>query len=322
MHALFRIALPLLMMGLTLRVSAAEEPFVLERAGEPTLRGTLVLPDHAGDAAVPAAVLIAGSGPTDRDGNQPGLRNDSLKKLAQALAERGVATLRYDKRGAAGTPLSVDPAAGEASLTPALYAADAAAFAVALDADPRTANVSLVGHSEGALLALMAGVDPAVASVVSIAGVGRPAAALLREQLADKLPPALAAEAEAALRALEVGERVADPPAALAALFRPSVQPYLIAWFALDPVALAAGLGKPLLVVQGGRDAQVGVRDADLLHAAAPGSERAVFDSMNHVLRGVAADEAPLLSYAQPERPLVAGLADRVAGFLLDTPRP
>ena len=322
MRALFRIALPLLMVGLTLRVSAAEEPFVLERAGEPTLRGTLVLPDDAGDAAVPAALLIAGSGPTDRDGNQPGLRNDSLKKLAEALAERGVATLRYDKRGAAGTPLAEDPAAGEASLTPAVYAADAAAAAVALDADPRTGLVSLIGHSEGALLALMAGVDPAVASVVSLAGVGRPAAVLLREQLAGKLPPALAAEAEAALQQLEAGERVPEPPAALFTLFRPSVQPYLIAWFALDPTALAAALGKPLLVVQGGRDAQVSVKDADLLHAAAPGSERIVFEPMNHVLRAVGAGEAPALSYSQPDRPLMAGLADRVAGFLLDAKAP
>ena len=301
-------------------LGAAEEAVELVRSGAPTLCGTLLVPDGVtgvpGVPGVPGVLLIAGSGPTDRDGNQAGLVNDHLTRLAEGLHAAGLAVLRFDKRGSAGTPLAVDPAVGEEALTPRVFGEDAAAWTRWLAADPRVGAVTLIGHSEGATLALLVAADPAVSAVATVAGPGRPLGAVLREQHARNLGWPLVWEAEAVLKELEAGERVPRVSPPLAPLYRSGVQPYVIASLRLDPAALAAAVEKPLLVVQGGRDVQVSAEDGRLLHAAAPGSTLLELPEMNHVLRNVAADEPPLLSYTQPVRPLAAGLVEGITAFV------
>lgn len=291
----------------------AEEPVELVTPSG-TLHGTLLSP--AGGGRHPVALLIAGSGPTDRDGNStllPG-ENNSLKLLAEGLAQRGIATLRYDKRGIGE---SAAAAIRESDLRFDHFVEDAAAWTRQLRSDSRFSTVSIVGHSEGSLIgmraALMAGAD----AFVSIAGVGRPAPDVLRDQLRPQLPPELWLASERILEMLVRGQMTDSVPPALAALYRPSVQPYLISWFPLDPAEDIAKLRIPVMIAQGTTDIQVGVREGQLLHAARPDAELSIIDEMNHVLKSVPADlRRQQESYSDPALPVVAGLIDRIAGFL------
>jgi len=294
--------------------AAAEAPLELATSAG-TLRGTLLLPE--GKARTPVALLVAGSGPTDRDGNGPvpASRNDSLKLLAQALAKAGIASVRYDKRGVAA---SAAAAHGEAELRFDDYVQDAAAWAARLARDERFSGVSIVGHSEGSLIGMIAARQSPAQVFVSIAGVAEPAGAVLRRQLAGRLPPDLVTVNESILTSLEAGTPVADVPPPLAALYRPSVQPYLISWLRRDPAKEIASLSLPCLVVQGETDIQVRVADAQALAAAQPRCKLAIVPGMNHVLKMVPADRArQVASYGDPVLPVAPALVDAIAGFIL-----
>ena len=284
-----------------------------------TLYGTLQLPP-ADSGPVPVALVIAGSGPTDRNGNTPVFTgpNNSLKMLAEELAAAGVATLRYDKRGIAASRAA---ATSEAAMTFDQLVDDAAVWVRQLRADPRFSTVSVIGHSEGALVALLAGERERAAGVVSVAGMGEPMPAVLRRQLRPQLPPALYDEADRALARLQAGERVDSVNPALASLLRPSVQPYLISVFRHDPAAIAARLPVPLLIVQGTTDVQVGVEQAERLQAAQPQARLLRVEGMNHVLKlrsGTLVEQLP--SYSDPSLPLAPALVPGVAAFIRALP--
>ncbi|MGK9064080.1 alpha/beta hydrolase [Stutzerimonas chloritidismutans] len=279
---------------------------------EGQLHGSLLLPRH--DQPVPVALLIAGSGPTDRNGNQPGMHNDSLKRLAQALAPRGIASLRYDKRGVGQSQAL---ALEESQLTLDHYVEDAQAWARHLKGDARFSSLILIGHSEGALIASL--VAPAVdpAAVVSIAGSGRPIGELLRQQLQGRLPPPLLANAQFLIDELEAGRAQPDVPQPLQVLFRPSVQPYLISLFRRDPAQAFAAVRAPALIVQGTHDIQVNARDAQALKSAKPDATLAMISGMNHVLRiAPQGRDEQTGTYNEPERPLARGLTTRIVSFL------
>lgn len=291
----------------------AETPIVL--ASEPApLHGALLTPD--GPVAA-AAVILPGSGPTDRDGNSPlGVNAGTYRLLAQGLADRGVATIRIDKRG-----IGESRAAGgnESDLRFDAYAADARAWAA--EAARRTGQSCawLIGHSEGALVAQVAASegDAPICGLVLISGAGRPAGAVLREQLSTALPEPLKAQAMAAIDALEAG-RTTEAPPELAAVFRPSVQPYLISWLSLDPARLAAAYPGPTLVIQGTTDLQISMDDARGLADARPGVRLVVVEGANHVLKTAPTERAAnLATYADPAAPLAPGVAEAVADFIL-----
>lgn len=285
------------------------------------LHGTLELP--AGAGACPVALIIAGSGPTDRDGNStllPG-RNDSLKLVARALADGGVASLRYDKRA-----IGESRGAGleESAMTFDLAVEDAVQWLRLLGADARFARALVVGHSEGSLVGMLASRRAAVSAFVSLEGAGRPAADVLRSQLRGQLPADLMDEVDAVLRELEAGRTVDPLPPGIAAvpqvgqaLFRQSVQPYLVSWFRHDPARALAELEIPCLVVQGTTDLQVPVADGDGLAAAAQHATLARIEGMNHVLKTAPADrDANLAAYSDPALPLAPGLVAAMRGFL------
>lgn len=279
------------------------------------LVGTLLVPHAAGP--IPIVLLISGSGPTDRDGSTPalGVNPASLRQLAESLATRGIATLRYDKRGIAG---SASAATSEAQLRFETYAGDAAAWIRFLQSDHRFSHVIVAGHSEGALLGLLAMQETPAAAYISLEGPARPADQVLHDQLVTKLPPAMMTQSDTILARLKRGETVDSTPPALAALFRPSVQPYLISWFRHSAAAEIARLTVPCLIVQGTYDGQVAPAEANLLHAANPHCQVAMIPDMNHVLKLTStADLADQLStYRTPDAPLAPGLVDAVARFV------
>lgn len=267
------------------------------------------------DGPHPVAILIAGSGPTNKDGNSLTLagKNNSLKMLAEQLKAEGIAVIRYDKRGVGDNAAL---AKAESDLRFDDYAEDAAAWIRFAKEDERFTDVTVIGHSEGALVGLVAANQEQVDSYVSLAGVGRTADELLKEQLST-LPAAQVEEAQAILDQLARGDTVYDVSPELQQVFRPSVQPYLRSWMAYDPVEQIEHLNAETLIIGGTRDLQVPITDAELLHEAKPGSELLIVNDMNHVLKSVPDDEeANIAAYADPDLPLADGLVARIVEFL------
>ncbi|RZT09379.1 hypothetical protein SAMN05216319_2196 [Duganella sp. CF402] len=302
------------LMMLSSSVLAASRPVSLDVGGG-TVYGTELTPDGV-SGKVPVVLLHSGSGPTDRDGNSnllPG-PNDSLKLLAEGLARQGIASVRYDKRAIGSSAL---PVWKEENLRLDDYVGDAAAWLRKLRADPRFSRVVMAGHSEGAQIASEACAQAASDACVLIAGTGRTMDEILREQLKDKLPPALMGESDEILTSLKAGKTVDRVPPPLMALYRPDVQPYLISAFQHDPRKAIAALKMPVLILQGTSDIQVPQDEAKLLSAAAPQARLVIVQGMNHLLKIVGDDQAlQQKSYASPDLPVAPQLIDALAGFV------
>ena len=295
--------------------SAIESPYTI-RSGALQLSGTLTLPRGV-TRPVPVAVIIAGSGPTDRNGNSVmGIRPNSYAQLGWRLAERGIATLRYDKRVLPGTSGSVDIA----HLTLEDFAADARAAAESLAHDARFSQVVLLGHSEGSALAFIAARSgPPVAGVVSVAGLGRPLGLVMREQLARQFDSATLVRYDTAMAQYLRGERPADVPPQLAALFVPINQNFMRSLASFDPVAAIKQVRQPVLIVQGGRDIQITVADAERLHAAKPDAPLVVVPLANHVLKQATDTTlaAQLPTYQNPTMPIMPEVVSAIAEWIL-----
>lgn len=292
---------------------AGEERMVLKTAtGD--IYGWLMMPE--GVDSVDVVLIAGGSGPTDHDGNAPGMANNALRFLAADLAEAGIASLRFDKRGVA-----VSSAAGpsESDLRFGHYIDDVRGWIALLDEDSRFRHIFLAGHSEGAqIVAEAAADDSRVAGVILIAGMGRPAGSVIREQLAARAPSVLVREADAILDSLEAGRTVAKVSAPLYGLFRPDVQPYMISWLQYDPLRAVARLRVPVLVVQGDTDIQVGSEDAGMLAGANSRARRVVIGGMNHVLKLCKTKDMSVqaATYYDPDRPNHPELAEAVVSFI------
>lgn len=280
--------------------------------GKATLHGALMRP--AGEVRPVAVLVIAGSGPTDRNGDSavPGIRPGSLRLIAEALAKGGVVTLRYDKRGVGA---SAGAAPAERDLRFGMNVDDAVRWADRLRAEPGVRCVVLLGHSEGALVAAMAAQKTPVCGVISISGAGRPADMVLAEQLAPQLTPDQLEKVKAIMAKLKAGEAV--PGAPIPALFRDSVQPYLMSWLPIDPAAELARVKAPVLVLQGSTDLQTTVADAKRLAEAQPRARLVILEGVNHVLKAAPAERAAnIATYADPKLPLGPGVAEAIVGFV------
>jgi hypothetical protein len=182
--------------------------------------------------------------------------------------------------------------------------------------------VWVLGHSEGSLVALVAGQQPdGICGIISVSGAGRKLGDVVREQLRSNPANApILDSAMAALDRLERGEHVdvSVMHPALQRLFAPQVQDFLIDDLRYEPATLAASLKIPLLIAQGERDVQVSVADAKRLAAAQPKAKLVLLPSMNHVLKDVSTDDrdANVATYADPSLPVDPGLVDAIAMFV------
>ncbi|MCC6210185.1 MAG: alpha/beta fold hydrolase [Burkholderiales bacterium] len=299
-------------LALLAAAAQAEELAIAARGGR--LHGTIERP--AGGPPAVCALIVAGSGPTDRDGNQPGLASDSLKQLARGLAARGICTLRYDKRGVGASNAA---APDERALRFEHIVADAAAWAGHLKRIGGAPRLALIGHGEGALVALLAAGRGEAFAAVSVAGAGRPAVELIGEQL-RRLPEDPRRRGMAILDELAAGRLAPNVPAEFGALFRPSVQPYLMSWLRYDPAAEIRAPGLRVLIVQGTADLQVPVSEARVLAAANRLADLSIIPGMNHVLKHCRSDADQLAAYTDPATPIEPRVVETIAEFLLRTP--
>ena len=299
--------------------AAVESAYTIRSAGL-ELGGTLTIPRTA-TGKLPVVVIIAGSGPTDRNGNSMmGIRPNSYAQLAWGLAQRGIASLRYDKRGLPGTKGTVDIA----NLSLDDFAADARAAADSLARDPRFSKVVLLGHSEGASLALLAARDDQrVAGVISVSGLGRPLTIVMREQISRQVDSATLARYDTAMAQYLRGETPKDVPPMLGVLFVPINQHFMKSLATFDPPAAIRAVRQPVLIVQGGRDLQVTVTDAERLRAARPDAQLSIVPAANHVLKQAGdttlAGQMPL--YQTPTIAIMPEIVTPIADWILKQTR-
>jgi pimeloyl-ACP methyl ester carboxylesterase len=205
------------------------------------------------------------------------------------------------------------------------YVSDVEAWTGSIRKQTGAACVWLIGHSEGGLVALAAAQKATdICGLVLVSTAGRPLGEVLRQQLrANPANAPILDQAMAAIDTLEAGRRV-DVSAmnpALMPLFAPQVQGFLVNAFSYDPAKLIAAVAKPVLIIQGKRDMQVGVADAERLKEAAPKAELVLLADTNHALKTVTSDDrrANALTYGNPNLPLAPGVVDAIAGFVNGT---
>ncbi len=293
MHPRFLIPLVTIMAFYVSLIPAQANDFVTEDTilSTPTgkLFGTLLTPAES-NKKVPVVLLIAGSGPTDRNGNSSIFPSDnnSLKQMAEGLAQQGVASLRYDKRGIAA---SAGAAVSERHLRFGQSVDDARRWCDLLADDERFSAIIVAGHGQGSLVGMNASWEAGVDGFASLAGAGHRVCDVLRAQLHDQFAIRSRVRLDKILSELEKGRTVEEPPSELSILFRPSIQPFLISWQRYDPLRDIARLQMPLLILQGTTDLQVGVENAELLAEACPEARLVLLEGYNHIFKPVAGDD-------------------------------
>jgi len=287
-----------------------EEEITLEtKTGD--IKGSLLIPSVLEKTAV--VLIIAGSGPTDRNGNNPMMTNNSLKMLAKELQKNGIASVRYDKRGIGE---SKNSGLQEIDLRFEDYVQDVEGWIKLLKEDERFSNIIVLGHSEGSLIGMIASHKQEAKKFISVAGVGIPAGDILRKQLKGQ-PQFILDESLKIIEKLENGETVEKVSQMLYSLFRPSVQPYMISWFKYNPQIEIAKLNKPILIIQGTTDIQVSVSDADKLASANKKSQKQIIEGMNHILKEAELDrQKNIQTYSMPDLPLKKELIKFIVKFI------
>lgn len=273
------------------------------------IKGEYIIPDV--DEKMPVALIIAGSGPTDMNCNSSaGVYTNAYLYLAEALEKEGIATLRFNKRFLDNEVLS------EADLSFEDFVNDAQALTEMLKADNRFSEVYIIGHSQGALIGKIVATRTKVDKVVSLAGAGRTIDNILIDQLSEQLTEEQMEEAKSILGKLKVGETVPDVPEILRSVLRESIQPFMISWINYDPQVLIKEIDSEVLIVVGGYDIQILVKEGEYLHEARPDAEYAVIETMNHVLKETTSNiNDNYATYQNLDLPIHSELVDVIVNF-------
>jgi pimeloyl-ACP methyl ester carboxylesterase len=273
-----------------------DTPLVLE-TNTGKLYGSLCMPGSFQKGMV--VILIAGSGPTDRNGNSSLTKNNNLKQIAYSFADAGIASLRFDKRGIGESQSAMKK---EEDLRFDDYISDVEEWIKLLKKKKCFNKIVVAGHSEGSLIGMVAAAKSADI-FISISGAGEPIYQTLKKQL-SKQPDTIRNKSNIIIDSLMQGHMVKDVPLLLYSIFRPSVQPYMINWFQHNPQTEIKKLKMPVLIINGDKDLQVDVENAEMLQRASPKVQLVVLKDMNHVLKTVSDEKDNYKSYKDPERPL------------------
>lgn len=274
------------------------------------LAGTLLVANSS--IKTPVVLIIAGSGPTDRNGNNPMAANGSLKLLAEGLFKNGISSLRYDKRGIGE---SRDAGKNEADVRFEDNIDDARSWINLLKDDKRFSKVIVIGHSEGSLIGMVASANN-VNKFISLAGAGRSADNILKNQLSAQ-PDNIKQMIYPIIDSLKVGKKIDNISPMLFSLFRPQIQPYLISWFKYDPQIEISKLKIPIQIIQGTSDLQVNIDDANNLKQFNKNAELKLINKMNHIFRIVGdSKEENLASYNNSLLPISDELVSSIVTFI------
>jgi len=274
------------------------------------LFGTLISPTI--NKKLPLVIIIAGSGPTDRNGNQQGMFTNAYKLMADDLFIQNIATFRYDKR-MIGESKGINTK--EEDLRFDDYIDDVVTIINFFKNEQKFSKIIVAGHSEGSLLAMVAIQKSSVNGYISLAGAGQSADKILKEQLKNQ-PEPFKSEAFSTIDSLVEGKKVENIKYS-SMLFRKSVQPYIISWLKYDPQKEIKKIQIPILIIQGTTDLQVSLNDAQNLYKAQPKAELFIIEGMNHILKNAEADrQKNILTYNNPSLPLSTTLINKISSFV------
>jgi len=259
----------------------------------------------------PVALIIAGSGTTDHDGNGPQVKPATLKKLSEQLVARKIATLRYDKRGAGGWK----PEFGKPEdFRFKDFVDDAVSLVNYLRSSGKFSKVVVIGHSEGGLVAILTARRVPIDRLVLLVTAARKQGELVKSQLEKTVPPDIYAPIAKAIDAIMAGQIVDPPPPGLS--IAPSMQSGIASAFNEDPIDPLKQITQPTLIIGGGRDRQVARVDFAALSAASPVAKTLWLPDMNHALVDVSDEADDIKAYNDAERPLDPTMIDTVANFV------
>ena len=275
------------------------------------VEGTLLAPRQE---TVPLAIIINGSGPIDRNGNEMMTKNNSAKKLAEALAKKGIATFRYDKRTLKAQQLNID----EKDMRFDDFIDDAKAVIKRFSELPNYSSLYIIGHSQGSLVGMIAAQEKAD-GFISIAGAGQTIDSLIVEQIGRQMP-GLEESARTAFNELRANGKVKDYNQGLASLFKKSVQPFMFSWMKYDPQQEIKKLEMPVLIINGDNDLQVNTNEAKKLKDAKHDAELVIIENMNHIYRIIDKNDdiANQKSYNEPQRPISSEMVEQISNFILN----
>lgn len=263
---------------------------------------------YAGDTYL--VIMIAGSGPTDRNcNNHAGLQTNAFKHLADSLHHAGFSSFRYDKRG-----IGASTKVPESTMTMEEFIEDASVivnyFTDSFD------KIFLLGHSEGALIANMVGNTNAyVKGCILVSGTAVSLDSIFLEQLAKF--PKLYDLAKMHIEEIKTGKQLSEVNPMLASLFRPSVVPFLTSAFSLDPLFEIQQLNVPAILIGGTCDRQVSEKHTKALANHCEHCRSVIIEGMGHTLKDVALDcKKDNESYTNPEMPIHPQLIEVILSFL------
>jgi len=275
-----------------------------------TINGTLLTPISAEKRAL--VILIPGSGPTDRDGNNVAMKNNSLKFLAEGLTSNNIATYRFDKSVLSYTK---EDKAKVDSLTFDVFTEEAKSVIQYFKMANDYSKIIIAGHSQGSLVGILSSKNTCD-GFISIAGAGRTIDEILLEQI-SKQAPFLKDETAIVLNELKKGNMIDEFNPMLNSLFNKSVQPFLISWIKYNPQLEIKKLKIPILIINGTKDIQVNITDAELLHVANSDSELVLIENMNHIFKEIKGDvNENMSSYTNPDLPIMKTLITSIVEFI------
>lgn len=260
----------------------------------------------------PLVIIIAGSGPTDRDGNNKlGIKAQPYKILADSLVKYNIATFRYDKR-AIGQSTKVK----EVNLKFEHYVGDVTKIVEYFRKNHKFSTIYLLGHSEGALIGAIACSICNVDGFISASGTSKPAYEILKQQLSTNREIDQK-ELERVLNELKQGRVTVLNDKDLLMIFSLSVQPYIISWFKYNPIDEYSKISVPTLIVHGTTDIQVPVEQADELAKVTPKAQIAIIEEMNHIFKKAPKDKnLNQLTYINPQLPVCSEMVQNILKFI------
>ncbi len=271
--------------------------------------GTLLIPKNIEKPNL--VIIIGGSGPTDRNGNQTFLKNNSLKNLAEGLSNNNIATFRYDKR--------IVKQIKQGNIDPNIMFDDFVTDAISVLGYFKKNNsfnhIFMLGHSQGSLVGMLAAQGRAD-GFISLSGVAQSIDNIVIEQIA-KTYPSLSKDAESVFAYLRKGKKTDNYPMELAPVFNKDIQSFMMNWMQYNPQEEIKKLQMPILIINGTKDLQVEPNEAKLLHEAAPSSTLELIDNMNHVLVSIEGDNLEnSKSYNESFRKIAPQLMETLIRFI------
>lgn len=271
--------------------------------------GTLLVPSSVEKPKL--AILIAGSGPTDRNGNQKFLKNNNLKKLAESLSNQGIATFRYDKR----VVKQIITGNFDKNTMFDDFVKDAESVIEYFEKSDAYSKIYVIGHSQGSLVGMLAGKDR-IDGFISIAGAGQSIDNVIMEQV-QKTAPQYIEDTKRVFDILKSGKTTSDYPPALSSLFNRDIQLFMMNWMQYDPKEIIKLLDMPIMLINGTKDLQVSINEATLLKEAADHADLKIVDKMNHVMFIIDGDDLEnAKSYNESFRPISSDLVESVIEFI------